>query len=315
MKKTLSAVLAVGTTLTLTSCSVDEGGFPSPEQAVDEVISVLDNVGDKVDNATGQGQGGASAEFTGENAEQLPSTKDSALQGTIVPADVSHENTDTSGDYVKFYRVVSDAVIQKQVRPQEVQYGELDSLGRSTGVWAMVTADMFEHSAGARLEREPGKEPSGYKGNNDKVIITYTPPGYTPLAYKGYFYNRSHLLGDLVGGRFFVNNLVTGTRMQNVGWNKASGAEPGGMQYTETLASDHFKKLKKENESLPDGQKKQCNVYYSAVPNYVGDELVPRTVTVDIRSCDKSIDERVIVDNTAPGYTVDYNTGKFTAVP
>ena len=47
-------------------------------------------------------------------------------------------------------------------------------------------------------------------------------------------------------------------------------------------------------------------------PNYTGDELLPRTVTVDIQSCDQKIDERVVVSNTANGYVIDYTDGSFT---
>ena len=248
--------------------------------------------------------------------EELPKDKNKALTGTLVdlPVDNEYSLVQHDGDD-SFYQENGHAQVKKKLAPQEVQYGKLDSRGRSTGVYAMVTLDMYNHSKGVRLDRERGLEPSGYKGNNKKVKVSdmVLVDGFgKSVEYNGYFYNRSHLLGDLLGGRFFVNNLITGTRMQNVGWNHKTGTPDGGMQYTENLARRHFEKLNKENENLPAGEKKQCDVYYAAVPNYEGTDLVPKSVTVDIQTCDKSIDKHVIVMNYAPGYKIDYKTGTFT---
>jgi DNA-entry nuclease len=90
--------------------------------------------------------------------------------------------------------------------------------------------------------------------------------------------------------------MITGTRPQNVGKNNGKG----GMQYTEMKAYNYLKTHR-------NGQ-----VYYSAEPNYNENESVPRTVTVNIRSDDGSIDQCVIVYNVAPGYAIDYVTGNFT---
>ena len=57
-----------------------------------------------------------------------------------------------------------------------------------------------------------------------------------------------------------------------------------------------------------------CPVKYSAVPNYLDGEIVPRTVTVDLMSCDGSINERVIVDNSAEGFTINYKEGTYENV-
>lgn len=72
---------------------------------------------------------------------------------------------------------------------------------------------------------------------------------------------------------------------------------PGGMAYTETLARDWL-------DAHPDG-----TIVYMATPNYQGDELLPRTVTVDIRTSDGAIDQHVTVYNTADGYGIDYLHG------
>ena len=110
-------------------------------------------------------------------------------------------------------------------------------------------------------------------------------------------WNRSHLLADSLGGDPIAVNLVTGTRTQNVG-----STQIGGMAHTEELAREYL--------DTHDGN--ACPLYYAAMPNYVGAEAVPRTVTVDIQSCDKSIDERVEVANTANGWTIDYSTAAVT---
>ena len=113
--------------------------------------------------------------------------------------------------------------------------------------------------------------------------------------YSGYFYNRSHLLAHSLGGDDADYNMITGTRQQNVGKNDGNG----GMAYTETLARDYLKKN-------PNG-----TVYYSVEPEYNGNELVPRSVIVNIKSNDGSIDKQVRVYNVATGYTIDYMTGEY----
>lgn len=91
-------------------------------------------------------------------------------------------------------------------------------------------------------------------------------------------------------------NLITGTRMQNVGANDGLG----GMAYTERKVVNYLYKHHK------------ASVYYSAKPVYKGKELLPRSVIVDIRSSDRKLNERVIVYNAAKGFRINYRTGKIT---
>jgi len=98
-----------------------------------------------------------------------------------------------------------------------------------------------------------------------------------------------------------VDNLTTGTRMQNVGSTQVGGQYSGGMAYIEVLARAHL-------DSVRGGA---CPLYYAATPRFEGDELIPRTVIVDILSCDKTIDMRVEVLNAANGYSIDYVTGEY----
>lgn len=112
-------------------------------------------------------------------------------------------------------------------------------------------------------------------------------------AYHGYLFNRSHLIAKSLGGADAPENMVTGTCTKNVGRNQPSG----GMAYAETLARDWI-------DRNPDG-----TVLYMATPVYTGDELLPRTVTVDIRTSDGTIDAHVIVFDTENGYNIDYAHG------
>ncbi len=172
----------------------------------------------------------------------------------------------------------------------KIKYSKLDKYGRTRRAVGNITYKMVKDSAGWREEFAEGSEPSGW-GKNKIVKIKL----YTGKSYKGYFWNRSHLIADSLGGRAVRKNLITGTRMQNVGANDGLG----GMAYTERKVVDYL--YRHHNVTM----------YYSAKPVYKGSELIPRSVIVDVRSSDKAINERVIVYNAAKGYKVNYKTGKF----
>lgn len=128
-------------------------------------------------------------------------------------------------------------------------------------------------------------------GWSENEIVTI--PLYNGKQYRGYKWNRSHLIADSLGGRAKRENLITGTRTQNVGANDGKG----GMAYTERKAVAWLNKY--HNGS----------VYYSANPVYKGKELIPRSVIVDIKTSDKSINERVVVYNAAKGLKINYTSG------
>ena len=110
-------------------------------------------------------------------------------------------------------------------------------------------------------------------------------------------YNRSHLVADSLGGAAKRVNLITGTRPQNCLTGKG---RIGGMAYAETKARDYL-------NAHHDG-----TLYYCAIPVYVGDELVPRSVYVEMKSSDGSIDESIEVFNAVNGYTINYSDGTFS---
>ena len=195
-------------------------------------------------------------------------------------------------EYPEYYRVVGAAVVDIELEPGEARYEGLDSLGRTGRAAALVTYDMMRE--GSDREREDIHEihPSGW-GHNREVDIKMP----REKTYHGALFNRSHLLAKSLGGDDAAYNLITGTRPQNVGDNRG---QDGGMAYTEGLARDWL-------WDNPEG-----TVFYSAMPVYEGDELLARSVIVDVRSSDGSIDLEVEVFNTAYGFDIDYATGEFS---
>lgn len=191
-----------------------------------------------------------------------------------------------------YYQVDGTAQRPYQV-PQagQITYCDLDSLGRPTCAYGLLTTDMRKQ-AKARGRQHIDVNPTGWPAHNQKVTIT---DGTN--VYNGWFWNRSHMVADSLGGDPVKENLVTGTRTQNVG---ISPAHNGGMAYTETKARSYL-----DNQAHA-----QCPLYYAVTPNYEGDELIPRTVTVDMESCDQSLSEHVTVYNTANGWNIDYNTAE-----
>lgn len=168
-------------------------------------------------------------------------------------------------------------------------YSEKDELGRSGQARATITSkDVFD-SMNYRGQFKEGDNPSGYPAKNFKTHI-HTTTG----TYKGWFYNRSHLIADSLGGVAESYNAITGTRMQNVG----NRSNTGGMQYIERKCVDYLKKHR------------SVKLYYQVTPYYRGDELIPRTVEVQALTSDGAINEKVITYNSAKGFTIDYHTGE-----
>lgn len=218
------------------------------------------------------------------------------IQSTIhddsnnTPKNIQTTNTFNEKTYPDFYKVIGKAKIEKNIDPGKIIYSGFDNKNRTLSVYANLTNSNFKY--GQRPRKNINDiNPSGWSENKE-VIINFIDG----TTYRGWFYNRSHLLAHSLGGDDEDYNLITGTRPQNVGKNNRKG----GMQYTETLAYNYL------------ANNKNGVIYYSATPNYTKDELVPRTVTVNIKSDDDSIDQCVIIYNVAPGYAIDYATGNFT---
>ena len=214
-----------------------------------------------------------------------------------------HSNNETASnpsgsdyDESKFpdmYEVLGEAEIDESKFSTTYSYSH-DDLDRTTTAYGLVNYKAVMDSKGWRADFEQNSEPSGwYKGkeSNNKKVSVKLPTG---KIYNGYFYNRSHLIADSLGGRSYKYNVVTGTRQQNVGNNGN-----GGMQYIEKKVKDYVEQTKN-------------NVYYSVEPYYEGNELVPRYVIVNAKSDDGVINEKVKVFNNASGYEINYADGSFT---
>lgn len=172
------------------------------------------------------------------------------------------------------------------------EYGEGDELGRTTTATAVVTWKSIEKSAGTREKFEKGSNPSGWPAKNPKIEISL-PNG---KKYHGFAWNRSHLIADSLGGRAFRWNVITGTRMQNVGSND----QKGGMQYVEKEVIEHLRFNQDDK------------VFYRAIPHYVGNELIPRVVEVQVLAESGRLNERVYTYNILPEYKINYMNAELT---
>lgn len=221
----------------------------------------------------------------------MTSALDSMSQSTYASAETMSPIQQSSS---RFAEVTGQANIEYDPQPGEYVYLGLDEHGRTIGSYAMITAHdrvMAKDDIHPQFADNDPKDPSGWPSRNEKVSITNPETGQ---QYNGWFWNRSHLIADSLGGRTTRDNWVTGSRMQNVGFDHNDG-----MAYTETKVRDY----------LDDVDNVNCPVYYAAIPKYVGVEAIPATVDVDVKSCDGAIDEHVVVHNTAPGWLINYNNG------
>lgn len=198
-----------------------------------------------------------------------------------------------------YFTVLGPAVIEHNPAPGEVAYCPLDTHDRATCAYGSLTPQVRE-DAQRRGRQNINVDPSGWPSNTEVQIDALTDVEGSQ-SYSGWLWNRSHLLADSLGGDAVRENLVTGTRTQNVGSTQTGGQYSGGMAYPELTARDWL-------DAQPD---ESCPLYYAATPVYEGGELIPRTVLVDVQSCDQEVDMRVEVTNTANGWSIDYTNGSY----
>lgn len=266
------------------------------------IMVVLSSTGctkSSIENAIDDATGSTSSE---QSSDASAKSGPAVVDATAIPDDTSCTYTEWSESaYPSYVRIVSEPVtIDHEVKDGVVENSPFDSLGRSRRAVARITAKTVSDSASWRADfaSDVDSKLSGWGHNGKSSITVQFADG---KHYKGYFWNRSHLVADSLGGyeadgTTHAENLVTGTREQNVGENKG-----GGMQYFESLVTDYVK-------ANPD-----ASVWYSVQPIYEGDELVPRSVWVKVLSSDGGLDVQGEVFNAAPGYTIDYATGEFSA--
>lgn len=228
-----------------------------------------------------------------ENTGNAGSMSTPALQ-TISDAETYEPTTWSAAEDPDAYAVRGQAVVDYDPAPGKYVYTGLDELGRTRAAYACITpADYNREKSEEREEFGADADKLSGWGYNEKVSVTF-PNGKT---YNGYFYNRSHLIADSLGGDPTRENLITGSRYQNVGQDNK-----GGMAYCENKARDWLK-------AADDGE----YLYYAVTPAYIGDEAVCRSVFVDMKSSDGDIDEHVEVFNVSGSIDnnlkIDYITG------
>lgn len=195
--------------------------------------------------------------------------------------------------YPDMYRIDGKAIIpQNDLRPGDIEY-TYDRATKTQSVHALLSYENYEYGKRDR-ESISDIDPIGWPDKNGETSVTFSDG----TTYNGWFWNRSHLLGHALGGADEEKNLVTGTRAQNVGKNNMNG----GMQFAEETARDYL------------ANHKDGTLYYFVTPIYLDGENIPRSVFIDMRSNDDSIDMHIEVFNAMPGYDIDYINGTWSKI-
>lgn len=123
------------------------------------------------------------------------------------------------------------------------------------------------------------------------------------IGYSGWLYNKSHLIAWSLGGNMKSENIILGTRAQNVGTNFEG--EHGGMRAIEAPVHEI---LTTDDEA---------KIFYQAIPIYQGHEVMPRGVYVRAYSVNdkgKTINKAIYTFNTQDGIKINYLTGEWEIV-
>lgn len=213
-----------------------------------------------------------------------------------------------------FARTVSRNLKDPSYVSASTDYSSLDRAGRTQGVTAVITypSMMFHSSSVIKRPAFPSEtrvsgeylnakfvlnhntgEKSWQGGRNNNHIVQLT-------GYRGYLYNKSHLVAWSLNGDMQTHNVIMGTRAQNVGTNDMRN--PGGMAYPETLTRNYLQAHQDEA------------VAYQAIPIYSGSELVPRGVHVIVQSLKNpnALRLNVWVFNQQEGVKLNFKTGQFS---
>jgi DNA-entry nuclease len=317
-----TALLAMST---LTGCATTSTGSPTTNTSSSSSSSDISQY-QKLSTRTGKNINDVQASAAAEAKNQQKTSGGKVTQAGYLCVNAKTDPGCHAQSYMPSYGyvqenrdwmgVLSDKTIMA-MKPGEVKYSKLDSLGRAGTVRATVTLDMVNKGSASTREELPN--PSGWPAHNSEVSIYI--PNYCSLCtgdadtsgsvnsgkfYHGYMYNRSYLLNTSLGGEATTRNLITGTHMQSVGANSTN--EPDGMAYTETLTRNWLK-------AHPDGY-----VRYLVVPVYYNSDKIPFDVMISIQGVTSTatndvLSENVDVANAAYGYTINYNNGDYAKDP
>lgn len=211
---------------------------------------------------------------TKESSEASSTTYSEGVQQEIGFAE---EAAEYSGEpYVELNDNVPTFTDEDKARGQFEEYGDLDSLGRCTGCFALVSTETL---------------PSEKRGRIGEVHPTgWHLVAYPDLINDRYLYNRCHLIGyQLTGQNANEKNLITGTRYLNV----------TGMLPFEDEVTEYVKNTGN-------------TVLYRVTPVFEGDELVARGVTMEGYSVEdngEGVCFNVYCYDVQPGISIDYATG------
>lgn len=184
---------------------------------------------------------------------------------------------DYSGsDFVNVNNNVPFFTEEDKKRGSFEEYGDLDSLGRCTEAFAIVSKETM---------------PTEKRGS----IGMIKPTGWHTIKYDNvdgkYLYNRCHLIGyQLTGENANPNNLITCTRQMN----------------SETM-------LMFENKVANYVKDSEGRVLYRVTPYFEGDNLLSKGVLMEAYSLDdngKGLMFNVFVYNVQDGIFIDYATGE-----
>lgn len=184
---------------------------------------------------------------------------------------------DYSGsDFVNVNNNVPFFTEEDKKRGSFEEYGDLDSLGRCTEAFAIVSKETM---------------PTEKRGS----IGIIKPTGWHTVKYDNvegkYLYNRCHLIGyQLTGENANPNNLITCTRQMN----------------SETM-------LMFENKVANYVKDSEGRVLYRVTPYFEGDNLLSKGVLMEAYSLDdngKGLMFNVFVYNVQDGISIDYATGE-----
>lgn len=210
-----------------------------------------------------------------DDIEHMPDSSTQASEqnqpATTYPLTATPE--ERLNNYVDVLRGQANIGSVCDIEPGTYNYtGIMNGAGQVGPACAIVTAT----SNADRVD--PKDDPAGYKGNNKKATIPLVSGVTNKTEYNGYFYNRSHMISAALGGSPYEENLITGTRMQNVGENNQ-----GGMRAPETIAENY----------IASGKAVTCPLTYQVTPNYQNEtDALPVTVTVDMKNCDGSVNTK-----------------------
>lgn len=214
-------------------------------------------------------------------------TEDSSEEIAAQVADAGDSDTETLNNGEPYFTEEEIAKASKSY----YEYGEIDSLGRATGVIASINyADL----------------PTGERDDGDE-LQEITPPGWKQVKYgadyveTGYLYNRGHLCMYALGGETAERNIITETRYLNA-----------------TL------QLPYEEEALSYVKSyKDCQLLYRVTPIYDGDNLVASGVVLEALSLDSlgtkyedgtNLKFCVYLANVQPGIEIDYSDGSSSLI-